>query len=206
MDPQDLVAITGWPLQYQTVLVAGYCAYLLASVGTRHSHKAADTIFGTLAFGLPALAVWIFLPGLKPGWAFVLSFAVSISIAVLWRTVIKEAIRRFLKHTGYLWADDSDSAWQWLTQNSNFGPTQLTVELTDGRYLYCSDAHAVRDYPFGPYVLGESGDVLMYVDKSKSGDKVNTIDNVHVDGWGQLVTYVPKEQIRKIAIRHVGQT
>lgn len=204
LDAETLTDLAALPWQLQLVLASGYVGYLLAFVGIRHTHKAADTVFGTLAFGLFALAALALVPA-SWHWAVAGGLAISAALlaAVLWRWIVRGLLRRALRDSGYSWADDTPSAWDRLLEGEYKGVRQLTVELEDGRYLYCTEAERVGELPYGPFILGTSGDVLLYVDKSKSakGEIVDHTETVFDDDWGNLLTYVPKDSIRKIAIR-----
>lgn len=204
MNPDSLTALAAMPLQLQLIGGAGYCAYLFAYIGIRHAHSAGDTVFSSLAFGLVA-AIVLLLPLNLPMWAHAtIAFALTLSAGVAWRLFVRVWLRNALRKFGYSWADDTQSAWDHMLECTERSPTQLTVELDDGRYLMCSDAFAVKDRPFGPYVLGTNGDVLLYVDKTEyPGEKPQDQPRVHEDGWGSLITYVPRDRIRKIAIRYV---
>ena len=203
-DLSDLSDLAALPWQLQLVLGSGYIAYLLAFVGIRHTHKTADTVFGTLAFGLVALAT---LASLPDQWNALVVAAVAIaaalSAAVLWRWLIRNMLRKALHASGYSWADDTPSAWDRLLEGGYGGATQLTVELNDGRYLYCTEAQRAGEHPFGPFILGTCGDILLYVDSSKAsgGEAVDHTASVFDEEWGSLLTYVPAESIRKVAIR-----
>ena len=59
--------------------------------------------------------------------------------------------------------------------------------------------------PMGPYVLGWTGDALLYVDQSISADgNVKIVEDAFDDNWGNLLTYIPKDEIRKISIRYLS--
>ncbi|MFI8667133.1 hypothetical protein ACIGGE_11915 [Qipengyuania sp. NPDC077410] len=204
LDASSLSDIAALPWQLQLVLASGYCAYLVAFVGLKHTHKAADTIFGTLAFGLVALALLGLIPA-TVHWLLTgaIAFGASVIAAVLWRWMIRQRLRDLFRNSGYSTADNTPSAWDRLLEGGYKGATQLTVELEDGRYLYCSDAERAGKHPFGPFILGTSGDVLLYVDSSKNADgkELDHTAAAFAGEWGNLLTYVPSSSIRKLSIR-----
>lgn len=204
LDATNISDLAALPWQLQVVAASGYIAYLLAFVGLRHTHKAADTVFGTLAFGLFALATLSLLPA-KVHWigAIIIALVSSLAAAVIWRWLVRGELRKLLRASGYTWADDTPSAWDRLLEGGYKGTTQLTVELNDGRFLYCTEAERAGKHPFGPFILGTCGDVLLYVDSSKApgAEPVDHTDAVFDADWGSLLTYVPADSIRKIAIR-----
>lgn len=201
MDPKTLTDLSALPWTTQLVLASGYCGYLVAYVGIRYNHKAADTIFSSLAFGLVAL-LCLAIPFPVVTWAKgIAAFMSSIAMGVLWRAWLREAIRELANKLHYSWADGTQSAWDRVQENSKYPPSQLAVETQDGWTFYCTDAHKVMDLPFGPFILGTNGDVLMYVDKSEApGKEPADVEGVF-DEWGSQITYLPKDRIARIAIR-----
>lgn len=205
MDPDLVRKLVALPWTLQLVLGSGYCAYLLAYVGIRHDHKAADTVFSTLAFGLIAVGAMTLTSRLIDSAQAVLTFLATLTAGALWRTVLRDGLRRVLRASGYSWNDGTPSAWARLLQEQHT-PTQLTVQLKDGRYLLCTDTTRVKDVPFGPYVLGWAGDALLYVDRSIAADgKVSDLNDTFNDDWGNLLTYVPRDEIRKVSIRYLNR-
>ena len=202
MDPDYLERLTALPWELQVVLAAGYCSYLLAYVGLRQNHRPTDTVFASLAFGLVAyLALYVTSEQnvLVRGGSAVVS---ALIMGVVWRAGLRPLLRSLTRHSGYSWSDDTSSAWDCLQENSAYRPSQLTVEMDDGRYLMCSDTARCADLPYGPFTLGTAGDILMYVDRSVSPSGADReVIGVLDPEWGDLVTYVPKERVRKISIR-----
>lgn len=202
MDPQLFESLSSLPWQLQLVLGSGYCAYLVAYVGLRRNHRAADTIFASLAFGLAAVAVLFLADGLHWAARAGLAFLAPLAAAIAWRALLRLRLRKFMRWVGYSWADDTESAWDCLLENSTDHPTQLTVETDDGWSFHCSDVGKVRDLPFGPFILGGNGDVLMYADRSEApGAEAADVPGAFTDDWGNMVTYLPQERVRRVAIR-----
>ncbi len=203
LDPSNLTALAALPWQLQLVLGSGYIAYLLAFVGIRHTHKAADTVFGTLAFGLFSLATLALLPATVHWIAgAALAIVAALCAAIIWRWIVRRQLRKALRWSGYSWADDTPSAWDRLLECEYKGVTQLSVELDYGRYLHSTEAKRLEKLPYGPFVLGTSGDILMYVDQRESaGGEVDQVDGVFDDAWGDLLTYIPAGNIKALSIR-----
>lgn len=203
MEPSTVGKFAELPITLQVVMVSGFCAYLLAFVGIRHRHRPADTVFGSLAFGLAAAAVFASRAPDYSLLTIVLAFGAALIAGVAWRTVLRHWLSAAMRRTGYSHADDRNRAWDDLLESRN-GATQLTVELIDGRYLYCTNASTFKDCAHGPFVLGTAGDVLIYADKIERPDGKEELPSVSDTHWGDLVTYVPREQIRAISVRYVG--
>lgn len=204
MNPDTLNTVASLPWNLQIVLGSGYLAYLLAYFGLRHQHKPVDAIFLTISFGAVAtLVVWA-LPGVIFPARLTLAFLASIATAILWRVWGRDALRNILRKTGYSWADDTNSAWEHLQECTDAHPIQLTVETSDGWHYFCTDTTKLKAFPFNPYILGTSGDVLMYADYTQGPTddepkyKADLIDPHH----GANVTYLPASQVRRVMIRY----
>jgi hypothetical protein len=202
VDSQLLQDLTALPWHLQLVLGAGYCAYLIAYVGLRRNHRPMDTLFAAMSFGLIAATLLYLARGTAILPQAAIAFGGTIAAGVIWRAFLRDGVRALLRSVSYSWADESASAWDCLQENSRFRPTQLTVETDDGWCFHCSDAARVKDLPFGPFVLGTSGDVLMYADRSEPpGAEACDVPGAFDGAWGNQVTYLPKERVRRVAIR-----
>lgn len=201
-DADIIKKLAALPWASQVVLASGYCAYLVAYMGIRYNHKAADTIFASLAFGLVALFVlWTPIP-VPDRWHAVIAFAASISAGVVWRAVLRNLLRWIANRLHYSWADDTTSAWDRL-QEGKSSPSQISVETGSGWIYSCHDASAAGPAAFGPFVLGTSGDVLIYADHVEDPKmQERAVSGVLDAVSGDLVTYIPKDQVRRITIRY----
>lgn len=208
MNAETLQKLAGLPWGLQIVLGCGYVAYLLAYVGIRHHHKPVDAVFLTIAFGLPALLALSFTQKNSVAVQIVSAMIAAAMPAIIWRALGRHVLRWIFRKLRYSYADDTLSAWDHLNEDNRHFPTQLTVETADGFQHHCTNASLCRDLPFGPFVLGTNGDVLMYVDQSEGPTaserdvKQGVIDNVH----GHYITYFPASQIRRIGIRYAPAT
>lgn len=190
------------PWEIQTVLAGGYCAYLVSYVGIRSRHKAADTVFASLAFGVFGIAALESANSFPP-WARIgIAFLAPMFAGVLWRVVGRDLWRQALRKFDYSWADDSESAWERLQADTSCFYRQISVLRSDGTWLFCQDTMSTEGRPFAPVILGSNGDVLMYVDKSEScsGD-ITEFNDVHDPETGSMITYIPSEQIKQISFR-----
>lgn len=198
-DAADLIQL---PWEIQTVLAGGYCAYLVSYVGIRSRHKAADTVFASLAFGVFGIAA-LEAAAEFPQWIrIVLAFAVPVLVGVGWRLLGRVAWRQVLRSLDYSWADDTESAWERLQADTSCLHRQISVLRSDGTWLYCQDTMSTDGHPFAPAIFGSNGDVLMYVDRTETAaGLVKDIDGVHDPEWGSLITYIPADQIKQISFR-----
>lgn len=202
MDADVISKLAKLPWDFQTVIGSGYLAYLLAYVGIRHNHKPVDAVFLTVAFGLVAMiSLWL-TPMLVFPARVAIALAASLLAGVIWRKLGRTALRALLRTTRYSWADETISAMDHLQENDRHHPRQICVETIDGYTYFCTNTDSVGDLPFGPYVLGNTGDVLMYANESQApGAEQLPVDGMIDTEWGANITYIPANQVRRIAIR-----
>lgn len=202
MEIKDATDFLQLPWEIQTVLAGGYCAYLVSYVGIRSRHKAADTVFASLAFGVVGIAALESVNSF-PQWARIgLAFLAPMFAGVLWRMVGRDLWRQALRKFDYSWADDSESAWERLQADTSYFYRQISVLRSDGTWLFCQETMATEGRPFAPVILGSNGDVLMYVDKSESASgEITDFTQLHDPETGSLITYIPADQIKQISFR-----
>lgn len=202
MEPETIGKLATLPWDVQIVLGCGYLAYRLAYVGIRQNHKPVDAVFLTAAFGLWAVAsLWLAQQLVLPA-RIGIALAVTLGAAILWRAFLRHVLRGVLRAVRYSWADETISAMDHLQENNRHHPTQLCVETADGHTYFCTRTEAVGHLPFGPYVIGNAGDVLIYADHSQApGEDPAPVEAWNDDLWGANVTYIPADQVRRIAIR-----
>jgi len=101
------------------------------------------------------------------------------------------------------WSDDDPSALATLSGNARFPVSQIAVELDNGTWLRCDDASRFANAPFGPFVIGPTGDVALYLTHlEKPGEPDVEVHNVRDGHWGDRITYVPAPRVRRITLRH----
>lgn len=197
--------ILNLPFAIQVSLGSGYAAYLLAFSGLRQHHTATDVIFRTIAFGLVAsLTISITKEsGLSEFSSALIAFAITVISGALWRTVISQFVRYCLRRFLIAWSDDLPSAWLSITaERTDLRPSQIVVELSDGRLLMCDDTRLYKAAPFECGVFGLDGSVAMYVtsEKPPSGEWFNHEQVLHRHE-GANITYIPAANIRRVEIR-----
>lgn len=190
------------PWQIQLALGSGYLAYQIAYAGIRQHHSATDTIFRAFAFGLVGTAVILWAP-LKPIYLEVVAFSSTLIAGVLWRWIGMEWTRKLLSMTNVSWSDDIQSAWTTITATrTDVRPSQIVVDLDDGRTLLCEDTRRFANAPFGPCVYGLDGSVALYVtDEMRSDGTWIEKPDVENSEHGPLITYIPATSIRRVEIR-----
>ena len=195
---------TPWALPFalQVALGSGYLAYLIAYAGLRDKHSQTEVIFRAVAFGLVATAV---LTGLGNSCAVApfVAFIATIVVGAFWRLVGREWARRVLRATDVSLTDDTPTAWLSITAiRTDLRPSQIVVDLNDGRTLMCDDTTQFSDAPHGPCVFGLQGDIAFYVtsERRKDGewfDHCGVVDS----SWGAKLTYVPAAAIGRVEMR-----
>lgn len=190
------------PIAVQLALGSGYLGYVTAYAGLRRSRTATDAIFMTVAFGLPAVLVFV---GLEAKGVIVAALAgavAAICVACLWRIGGRSASYWALDKAGVHNDDGLSHAWDALIQRRGLKSSQMSVHTKDGRILYMSDRTEVLDAPFGGLLLGADGSIVMVVQKERLADgTVEERTGVTDADWGARLTYIPADQIARVNIR-----
>jgi hypothetical protein len=191
------------PWQAILVLASGYAAYFLAYFGIRAWHKSVDTIFITLVFALIATGVLAALIQYGEIAAASAAFILTCGCAIIWRKYGRNLLHAALKKWDVSWSNDDPSALATLSDHTRFRISQIAVELDDGTWLECRTAGEFQHSPFGPFVIGPTGDVALYLThETAPGKDEEEIPNVRVPDWGDRITYLPASRIRRISLRH----
>jgi hypothetical protein len=138
-------------------------------------------------------------------WNSLISFVAALIGGLAWRYIGIGLLHRGLRHVDISWADDMPTAWATISSaNSQHKLTQLSVLLDDGTWLNCSPVGKFNDAPFGPCVLGQSGDLALYVtEEIEPCGKSRPQTTVKHETLGSRLTYIPTANIKRIVMRHV---
>lgn len=203
MEVSDLLGLS---VQTQAVLASGYAAQMVAFRGLRRDQSAADILFSTLVFGLPALAVLAI--GNRWGWSLWVSIPAGLLwaclVGALWRRWVRRWFDEVLRDSGITWSSDHKSAWAWVLDSDGKKVSEVVVELKDGTYLYFSgnpdtDASLARR----PIHFGADGGIAMRVSKAQyaGADDWTEIDDATNEA-GDNLTYLPSIEIARVDIRY----
>lgn len=201
--------ILSLPWQVQLTLASGYAAYALAYAGIRAHHQTVEIAFATLVFGTIATAtsyglVWC---GVNVFVASAIAFLAAIAAGMFWRKTGRGLLRTAMAKSNISHADDDPSAWNALFAQSKYDVSQIAVKLIDGTWLRCDNTSRFASAPFGPALMGGSGDILIYLTNEDAPDGTSKeIKTTQDNSWGDRVTYIPKEQIARITIRHKARS
>ncbi|MGO7185299.1 hypothetical protein ACCT14_33035 [Rhizobium brockwellii] len=201
---KDIATLVNLPWATLLTLASGYSGYFIANTGVRSHHKAIDVAFSTLVFGFfGSFAYQAFIhAGYSKFWASLIAFLAAIVIGGLWRKFGRDLMEDWLRDSDISYANDTPDAWRSIFKIQNADMRQITVKLTDGGWLHCADLRTFKEKPCGPCILGEAGDLLMYVTHQKAPGEAEFRELSNVDGlWGAQMTYLPKDKIALVDMR-----
>ncbi|GDO99200.1 hypothetical protein [Escherichia coli] len=191
-------------------LTSGYIGYFIANVGLKDHHKSIEVTFTTLIFGLLSMMVYqaVMWAGLNSWFATPPALLCAFIYGALWRRYGRKWMYRFLWSNNISWSDDTSSAWQAMFDQTDFCVSEVIVILRDGSGMMSRLPGNFKEWPNGPFTLGNKGDMVLYVTHtSPSGsnewEEFEGVVNKH---WGALATYIPAEQIARVEIRRVRAT
>lgn len=187
-------------------LAGGYAAYFVANLGVRSHHQTIDVAFSTLVFGFfTAFAYEASSRLLKIEilWSSLIAFVSAVLLGALWGRFGRRWLLRLLRLTDVSHNNDLPSAWAELFSDTRVGTSQLSVRMKDGTWLKCDDLRKFDNKPYGPCILGGTGDILIYVTHQQSPDDEAFEECTQTlnAAWGDEVTYVPAAEVSRVDIR-----
>lgn len=199
------------PFYIQLALGSGYLAYLVAYAGIRQHHTPSEVAFRSIAFGMAATAVMLWAPeapstfnSLKHSlWRPTTALIVTVAVGALWRWRGMRWSSAALRELNVSWTDDIPTAWLSITATeTDVSPTQIIVDLDNGRTLMCEDTRPFDKAPFAPCVYGLDGSIAFYVtaERPAGGEWIELTDTRHA-GDGDMLTYLPASSIKRIQLR-----
>ncbi|HEX8553182.1 MAG TPA: hypothetical protein VF695_00610 [Sphingomonas sp.] len=191
------------PVALQIALGSGYLAYLVAYAGLRERHTSTEAIFRAIAFGMIATATLTWFDG-RNVFVQVAAVAGTITGGAVWRFKGMDWARCLLRRTDISWTDDIPTAWLSVTAvRTEYRPSQIAVDLNDGRTVFCDDTRLFTQAPHGPCVFGLTGDIALYVtaELREDGTWLEHDDVLHPTDGANL-TYLPASSIKRVAVRY----
>ena len=201
------------PVAIQLGLASGYAGYHFAYVGIREHHKTIDVAFITLVFGLVATVIFFSIIAIEENLKFtgifgdivagLFAFTGSLGAGIVWRKWGRKWLHEDLRKSDVSWSNDDPSALRTITATTDYYFTQVGVLLQDGTWLLCENAGEFGNAPFGPIAIGQNGDVALYLthEQKPKARKPKLLTTVRNADWGDRITYIPSNQIRRITIR-----
>ena len=205
----EFLTLTSAPWTTVLTFASGYAGYFIAHLGLRDHHQAMDQVFRVLLYGFWGLFAYVALRtycGFDILSASAVGFAVSSALGGGWRMWGEKRFTKFLHDNNISHSDDLRSAWLAIPNVSRgLAMTEFGVVLTDGTSLLCNDLWRFRDQPNGPCVLGNNGDVLIYVThigrRNAAGNMDYSAKEDVMGTDGAKMTYIPRDQIARITMR-----
>lgn len=196
--------LQGLPWAILVTLAAGYMGYFIANAGINEHHKPTEVTFATLAFGFIGAAVYqavILWAGFNAYFAAFPCVVCTVSVGALWRKWGHKWLYRFLRNYNISWSDNTCSAWQQLL-SEQYPVYEVIVYLKTGIQLRSQNIMQFEGKASSPCVFGRQGDMILYVTHYRLKDKKWT-ENKHVTDptYGDMVTYIPADQIARVKIR-----
>ena len=199
----ELKDIASLPEQLQVILVSGYLGYSIAYAGFRENERKDDVFYGILAFGIFG---YLFYDFTRKSWASFLfpgigALATSVLIAIFWRKYGRRWFNVALHRAAISNEDGIKTVWTRIIQDTTIAPRQIVVYLKDGTILECDDVQSFWDAPVPLYYTDSDGNIALYVTAKTLKDcEPKEVEHIR-HGWGDKVTYVPKDQIASVQIR-----
>lgn len=207
----DLTFLTA-SVQLQLALGAGYLGYVTAYGGLRSHHQQIDVAFLTVAFGLVATFASPFASKYLPGpWAFAACIAASILAGILWRVFGRNWIRKLMRSSRISYVDDDPSVLSTIFADRAHNVSQVQVTIEGGHRLACNDLSRFGDAAIRPFMVAQDGSVAMYVThtyrRAEDGSVKETEQKrVRDPIWGDNMTILPAESVKKLDIRFVRKS
>ncbi|WP_412058026.1 hypothetical protein [Bartonella sp. DGB2] len=100
------------------------------------------------------------------------------------------------------------SAWIGFYENTKTRTYELCVQLKDGTNFLSQDVAKFQELPNGPFALGSTGDVVMYVTHEAHPEVDNWIERKEIlhEEAGAYATYIPADQIKLVSLRRIWAT
>jgi hypothetical protein len=191
------------PFAIQVAVFAGVLAYLVANYGKldQRPHLMAFQ-FGIWAL-IAASIFWV----AKLKFVETASAAIAISavmvLGALWRKKLSRFVAKSVRQLGISFVNDEPSALATLQNDCEHVVSQIAVLLDTGEWLRCDYTTEYSEAPFGPCQIGPKGDVAMYVTTIKDPQGVvRQQSTVRHEYYGDRITYIPAERIRRMNLRY----
>jgi hypothetical protein len=201
---QNIDNLLSLPIDTLVLLAAGYLGYRLAFTGRDREHKTADVVFISAAFAAIAKVVMMICTGTgSPATGLVLAAPASLFAAIIWRRWVSDPVFGTLKNMRIMTHDRTETAWQSLIATDGNSVRQIVVNMTDGTSYMCDDFFPFKDIAPAPLILGSDGSVVFPVSHWRDADKKEWIEEHDVvsEDWGNVLTYVPADQIKSVDMR-----
>ncbi|WFR96870.1 hypothetical protein [Rhizobium tumorigenes] len=200
------------PYELQIVLVAGYLAYKITTIGKGRLHRTEDFLLQVLTFGVVARSIssalaWLFsyrsplqieiYEAVQVAEAVFLTCVVSVALGILWRSLGERTTSTAMNSAGIYRDDHESSVWQSIMQNP--APwTVVQVFLESGIVLEANFA-IMKPRPKTPVLMNEDG-IGIYV--TGRWNEKNKLQSFEITGNSADVTmtYIPRTSIKRVDV------
>lgn len=196
----DLLALT---LDMQIALVAGYLGFSAATAGLKHGLRTEDGVFQILVYALPAALILQFDPEsyYRPA-AMVLAVGASYGMGLIWRRWLQKRWLEFLYNRGLTTEDSRPSVIDTIIHNQEVEWSQISVMLSDGTKYDLAHPENFTEALTKPVIIDKEGSIALYADHmAKPGEQLKALDHIQDGEYGDLLTYIPASQIKRLQIR-----
>ncbi len=204
------------PYEFQIILVAGYLAYKISTVGRRVNHRTEDFVLQVLAFGLVSrlLAVYpiewtvaLTSPkGPRVGTVDVVDLleigsvtvAVGVIFGMFWRRHLNRLSSKVMASLR-IYRDDHEASTMASIFSTDAKWSLLQIHCNDGK-TYESNLHSIPESVLGRPVTDNEDGISFYLTAIHDSDgKTRPID-WDIPGFGQRITFLSKSRIERIDI------
>ncbi|WP_412058591.1 hypothetical protein [Bartonella sp. DGB2] len=198
-------ALFNLPWLTLVTLASGYAGYHIANNGIHMDDRTANIFFPSLCFGLIGASFYkaaVYFGMVEPFPA-IPAFLGTIIISALWRKYVRLWFYKILRKLDISHCDHTPSAWIQFSETLNTRSYELNVVLKDDTCLLSRDLYRFEDLPNGPYALGATGDIVLYVTDAHNPlqDEWREYDEVLNEEFGAYATYIPADQIKMVSLR-----
>jgi hypothetical protein len=203
------------PYEFQIVLVAGYLAYKIATIGRGVNHRTEDFVLQVMTYGLASRLLAIIpvelISALTPkssrvGTVDVLDLLqvgiVTISFGVVsgmvWRKHLNRLSSRLMGRLG-IYRDDHEASTMASIFSIPAPWTLLQIRCSDGR-TYESNFDLIPNDVLGGRVTFNDDGISMYLTAIHEANKPETPIEWEHPEFGQRITFIPKSKIDRIEI------
>lgn len=201
-------------LELQIMLVAGYAAWAVTSVGRHVNQRAEEIILRSLAFGLVARASFEaimllpFLPttfsAVEPVGLYLLvqglpTIIIAIAFGAAWRRFGRSWFAAIMRHSK-VYRDDHENTVLTSIGQAKTRWQVIQVHLKDGRVLEADYGRFdPTQRPLGGVTVNNDG-IAIYVTASYAADGTKTEYSPESGPKGGSITYVPVSEIAQMDI------
>jgi hypothetical protein len=193
------------PFEIQAMLVAGYFAYKITTIGLARVHQTEDTIFQVFAFGLAAwfassqLLALLNKESLPSSLGIPLTVVIGVLLGMAWRRWGDDAVSKAMNNTGIHNDDHQSSTWASIMNGKRHVFDAIRIEVEDGT-IYESHMQSVPGpSPFEPLTSNNDG-IAIYITKriDPEGSVFETSPLKDSETKMMKLSFFPRDELKKV--------